>query len=122
MILLTSPTDVLHLTLSPAVTLDVNASFMDHLGTVVTPGRQNTPGTTQTDIDVVGSPAAGVQRSVKTLNIINTDPINTTQLSVKHSDGTTIVELRKVSLLPNERLFYIEGQWFKCFDATGAIK
>lgn len=119
MLLLTSTSDLIQVVTGSAVTVDVHASWIDFTATTQTPGRTNTPITTATTITVVSSPAASTQRNVKRLMVRNKSGSGC-DVTVKHTDGTTAVELFKVSLLSKETLsFDEEGFWV--FDASGAI-
>lgn len=122
MLLLTSSQDVIHLVISPPITLDVHASYLDHNGTTTTPGRQNTQTTTETDVDVVNAPSGTVKRSVKTLHVRNAHATDPTTVQVQHKGGGVTAELRKVTLLAGEKLAFVEGQGFRVYDADGAVK
>lgn len=119
MLFLTSTSDKITLDLSPAATTDVEASFMDSVGSVVTPGRQTTKTVAETSIDIVSPPAGGAARNVKELTLRNRSGGSVT-LTVKHTDGTTAVELAKRTLLSSQSMSYVEGQGWRMFDVDGA--
>ncbi len=123
MILLTSTTDKLSVVSGSAVTVDVHASWVDYTTSAVTPGRTNTAITTAATTDIVAAPAASTYRNVKTLHIRNKHATSTNLITVRHTDGTTIVELFSYSLLAGQVLSYIEGVGFSvsAVPATTAI-
>jgi hypothetical protein len=122
MLFLASVSDKVSLAVSPGVALDVHASFMDSLGSTVTPGRENTKTTTETAVDVVLAPPASTVRSVKTLHIMNKEVSAPADVTVEHRDGVSVIELSKATLAAGEKLQYVEGQGFRVYDADGAIK
>lgn len=122
MIILSSTSDKLQVVTSAAVTVDVHASWMDYNGTTVTPSRTNSAITTATTTDVVASPGASTQRNVKSLHIRNKHASTSTGVTVKHTDGTTVVELYQTTLFAGEMLEYVEGQGFRVYDANGQPK
>jgi hypothetical protein len=113
MLLLTSTSDIIRVVTGSAADVDVHASWVDNLSTVITPGRTNTaPITTATTTTVVAAPAASTQRNVKALYLHNTSPIVTTTLTVQHFDGTNSIDLVNCTLLPDEHLNLTEdGRW-----------
>jgi hypothetical protein len=120
MLLLTSTSDKLQVVTSAAVSLDVQASYVDVSGSTVTTNRQNTVIVTATTTDVVPSPAASTARNVKHVSARARGGANT--VTIKHTDGTNPVELIKVALLQDETLVFNDGTGFQVFDATGAVK
>ena len=121
MINLTSTSDILRVVTTSAAQIEVHASWVDFDGTVITPGRTNTPHiTTATTTTVVASPAAATQRNVKHLNITNDHASLSCVVTVEHSDGTTIIEMMAFTLLPGENMILNEeGRWAHR-DAQGA--
>jgi hypothetical protein len=108
MLILASNTDLLQVITGNAGMVDVHASWMDNVAGAVVPGRTNTAGITTAGVTtVVGSPAVGVFRSVKTLHVFNRGNATAT-VTVVHTDGTTAVELHKVSLPKDSSLQYID--------------
>jgi hypothetical protein len=111
MLLLTGTAHLIRVITGAASDIEVHASWMDNNAGTITPGSTNTASiTTATTTTVVGSPASGVQRNVKHLNITNNHATASCQVEVDHTDGTNPVELFGVTLLPGENLV---------FDATG---
>jgi len=98
MILLTSTADQLQLVTSAAATVDVHTTWVDTLGATVTPGRTNTNISTAATTTVTGSPAGSTQRNVKTLHVRNRHASLATDVTVQHTDGTTLVRLFKTTL------------------------
>jgi hypothetical protein len=121
MLLLTSTSDKLQVVTSAAVALDVQASYVDVSGTTVTTNRQNTVIVTATTTDVVPSPG-GVEHVAEREARFGAARGGANTVTIKHTDGTVVVELIKVSLLQDETLVFNDGTGFQVFDATGAIK
>lgn len=112
MLLLVSTSDKIQVTQTTARTLDIHASWVDHASGTVTPGRTNTLMTTAATADVVAAPAASTQRNIQTLVVRNRDTISAT-VTIKHTDGTTTVELFAGVLLPSEQVLFIDGAGFQ---------
>jgi hypothetical protein len=112
-LLLVSTSDKLQVVTGSAVTTDVHASAVDVDGSgVITTYRKNSAITTAVTTDVVVSPGSGVTRNVKTLTIRNKHATSTVDVTVQHTDGTTVVELVKTTLLAGESLLYLEDVGF----------
>jgi hypothetical protein len=122
MLLLASTGDLLRVVTSAAVTTDVHASWCDLSGGTVTPGRTNTAISTATTTTVVGSPAAATYRTVKSLTVRNRHATTAQTVTLKHTDGSTDVELIKVTLAAGECLHYHEAAGFWIADSQGASK
>jgi hypothetical protein len=112
MLILASSSDKLQLTTGVAGSIDVHASWMDNVAGAVGPGRTNTATiTTAATTDIVGAPAAGTQRNVKTLHVRNRGAA-ANDVTVQHTDGSNVVTLQKISLLPGYTLEYIDEVGF----------
>lgn len=115
---------LIQLTTSAAQEIMVQASYADYNGTVtpttVTPGTLNTTISTATTTTVVGSPASNIQRNIKRLSFFNTGSA-ANNLTVQHTDGTTPVTLKNVTLQASETLTYTEETDFTHANASGAI-
>lgn len=120
MILLTSTGDLLQIVTSGTAALDVQASYVDATTSTVTPDRKNTAITTATTTSVVLSPAASTQRNVKYVSIRNRDASAANTVTVRHTDGATVVELVKFSLLAGYTLVYEDGPGWYLVDTSGA--
>jgi hypothetical protein len=107
MLLLVSTSDKLQVVTSSAGIIDVHASWMDNIAGSVAPGRTNTNISTAATIDVVASPAASTQRNIKTLHIRNRGIANNT-ITIQHTDGTTVSQLYRTALVPEQTLQYID--------------
>lgn len=118
MLFLSSISDVINITLAPAAALDVHVSFMDHAGTVVTPGRQDTKTTVEVTKNIVDAPAVNVIRSVKTIHVRNVSG-GAVVVRVFHKDGVTDAQLIRVSLLDQWSLHFVEGVGFRVLDENG---
>jgi hypothetical protein len=114
MLLLTSPADQLQIVTSAASTIHVHATWVDtNTSTgVITPGRTNTTISTAATTSVAGSPAAGVQRNVKTLHIRNNHATIACDVTVQLTDGTVTSQLYKRSLLSAGALQYTDQGGF----------
>lgn len=122
MLLLASTADLLQIVTSAAVTVDVHASWVDLNGSTVTPGRTNTAISTAATTTVVGSPASSTYRTVKSLTVRNRHASTAQDVTLNHTDGTTSVELIKVTLAAGECLHYHEAAGFWISDAFGRVK
>lgn len=112
MLILASASDKLQIITGSAGTIDVHVSWMDNVAGSVALGRTNTANiTTATITDVVASPAAGSQRNIKTMHVHNRGIVNN-DITVVHTDGTTPVQLHKVTLVPAGSLEYIDEVGF----------
>lgn len=112
MILLTSTTDKLQLVTGSAVTVDVHVSWVDYTTSAVTPGSKPYNISTATTTDIVLAPAASTYRNVKTVHIRNRHATTSVAVTVQHTDGTTVAELAKYTLLAGQELSYVEGSGF----------
>lgn len=119
MLLLASTSDLLTLTSSGTSALDVQACAVD-VGLTGRPAgyRKNTAITTATDTTVVVSPSSNVLRTVKTLSVRNKGA-GTQVVTVKHTDGTTEVEIIEATLGPDTSLQYHEAAGWWVTDSQG---
>lgn len=122
MLLLASTADLLRIVTSAAVTVDVHASWVDLNGSTVTPGRTNTAISTATTTTVVASPGSSTYRTVKSLTVRNRHATTAQDVTINHTDGTTSVELIKVTLSAGECLHYHEAAGFWISDTFGRVK
>ncbi len=121
MILLTGTNDAVVITPSSTQVLHIQASYVDLNGSTVTPGRTNTIYSTASQTNIVGSPASSTQRTVKFLSIQNTGASAET-ITVGHTDGSTLVQLQKISLTAGYTLVYNEGSGWTLYDSSGNIQ
>ena len=120
MIILASTADLVRVVTSHSALVEVHASYVDLNGTTVTPGRLNTLISTATTTTVVASPASSTVRNIKHLNITNDHASQSCNVTVEHTDGTTVIELMAFTLLPGENMILNEeGRWAHR-DAQGA--
>lgn len=121
MLNLSSTSDIVRVITGSAASIECHASWVDLIGTTVTPGRTNTPNiTTATTTTVVAAPAASTVRNVKGLYITNVHASASTRVTVEHFDGTNPAEMMGFILLPGENMtFSEEGRWTHR-DAQGA--
>lgn len=112
MLILASTTDKLQLITGATGNINVHVSWMDNVSGAIGPGRTNTPPITMaTTTDIVAPPAAGIFRNVKTVHIRNT-AATVNDVTVRHTDGTTPVDLYKISLPAGATLSYIDEVGF----------
>ena len=121
MILLASTSDLLRVTTSAAGDIDVHCSWVDLASGASTPGRTNTNITSATTTTITASPASSTYRTVKTVQIRNAHATTAQDLTIVHTDGTTAVELCKVTLSAGWTLHYDEHAGWSVKDTTGAI-
>lgn len=122
MLNLASTSDVLKVVTGSALNTDVHASWVDLSGTTPTPGRTNTAIASAATTNVVAAPSASTVRNVKTLLVRNKDASSSNAITVQHFDGTTTVDLFKVTGLgPGCSLSYNENDGFTVTDANGAL-
>jgi hypothetical protein len=122
MLLLTSTSDKVQAITSGTANIDVHADWVDNASGVVTPGRTNTAISSATTTDVVAAPASSTQRNVKNMTFRNKHASSSQTLTVQHTDGTTVVELIKITLLAGEILVWNDGAGFRVYDAAGGAK
>lgn len=123
MLLLTSTSDKVQLVTSAAGDIDVHATWVDNASGTITPGRTNTGAiTTATTTDVVGSPGASTQRNVQSLIVNNVHASVTNTVTVRHTDGSTPVDLIVISLAAGETLQFIDGVGWQVLASSGAAK
>ena len=121
MLLLTSTSDIVTVITSAAASIVTHVSYVDNNSGTVTPARTNTAAiNTATTTTVVASPASGVQRNVKFLSLANVSGSVTTNVTVSHSDGTNVIELISVALLPSESLSFSSTGVWSHLDSNGA--
>lgn len=119
MLLLVSTSDKVQLVTTGTANISVHASYVDLSGSTVTPGRLNTLISSAATTDVVSSPGASTQRTVKTLHIRNTHASSSNTVTVQHTDGTTVANLISCALPAGWALHYDEGAGFEVLDNQG---
>lgn len=122
MLLLTSTSDKIQIVTAQASDIDVHADWIDLASGATTPGRTNTSITTATTTDVVAAPAASTVRNVKSLYIGNAHASTACTVTIQHTDGTTVIELEKVTLLAGERIALRDNVPTRVVDANGVEK
>jgi hypothetical protein len=119
MLLLNSTSDVIRVITSGTADIDIHASYVDLSGSTVTPGRTNSAVASATTTTAVPAPGASTARTVKTLTVRNKHASTANTITISHYDGTTAVELLKLSLTAGWAIHYDEGDGFEIFDSTG---
>lgn len=123
MLLLTSTSDKIQVITSAVGDVEVHATWVDNASGTITPGRTNTPSiTTAATTDVVASPAASTQRNVQSLVIRNAHASVSNTVTVRHTDGTTTVDVFRTTLAPDEVIQFLDGVGFQVLASTGALK
>jgi hypothetical protein len=122
-VLLASTSDKIRLTtLTNGINVDVHASYSDQNGSTITFSRLNTLIATNTTTDVVLAPASSTVRKVKLLTVRNRDASLAQDVTVIHTDGTTAIELIKVTLSAGDVLHFDERRGFRVLDSQGRLK
>lgn len=125
MLLLTTTASIIQVVTGAAgASIECHASWMDRdgAGTTFTPGSWNPPAiTTATTIELVASPASGVARNVKNINITNVHPTVASPVTVIHTNGTSASDLMGVTLLPGENLIFTENGEWRHHDTQGGV-
>lgn len=111
MIILASTSDKLQIVTGSAGSIDAHVSWLDNTSGALAVSRGNAAITTATTTDIVASPASGVQRNVRSLYIRNKGG-GSNAITVKHTDGTTAVELYKATLAADGQMQYNDGIGF----------
>lgn len=121
MITLTATTHILELTTGSATNVDVFISYADHTSSGATLGDQQTLITTATTTTILAAPGASTQRQVKTVIVSNTSASSNAVVVKKDISGTEY-DLFTATLGPNESLHFTDGQGWKVYTNSGAIK
>lgn len=113
MLILTATTDKLQLVTENSQALAVHASVADHtLSTDNFEAKvQNTSISSATTTDIVGAPASGDTRNIKTLVVTN-NGTSPNVVTVRYNANGTTYDLFKTCLIPNGELFYAERMGF----------
>jgi hypothetical protein len=118
---LTSTSDIIRVVTGSAVAnIEVSASWVDLTSSAATPGRTLTEISTATTTTVVAAPAASTYRNVRHLNIINNNASASCAVTVQHFDGTTSIDIEKVTLKAGESLVICEDGEFRHLTPYGA--
>jgi len=120
-IILASTSDKIQIACSGTTDVDIHASYVDLASGAVTPGRKNTNVTGTSATDIVAAPGASTYRSVKTIAASNTHA-NSVDVTVTHLDGTTTVELTKVTLPSGSALHYDQHAGWRVLDSRGRVR
>jgi hypothetical protein len=103
--------------------LPFTATYIDHdpaaPSTTLTPADGQTNNTTA--VTMVSAPAVGIQRTIKRVNVYNADTAQATVTIRINNGGTMRVQLT-VTIQTGERIEYEDGEGFRVFTVTGAVK
>lgn len=117
---LASTSDILRIVTGQAVsTIGVQAAWVDFASGTATPGRTNTNITTATTTTVVGSPAASTVRNVTSLMVENKHATSSCVVTIQHFDGTTSVDIEKITLLAGEQFNLLDSGEIVHKNSTG---
>jgi hypothetical protein len=122
MLLLTSTSDKIQAVTTGTADISVHATFVDNSSGSVTGDRKNTNVAAAATTDIVAAPGASIQRNVKHLSIRNKHATASQTVTLQHTDGTTVVELFKCTLLAGEELVFNDGTGFMVHDSAGGVK
>lgn len=125
MILLTGTADLLNILTGGAQSVDWNCSWNDMNYTAGTflPGSAEGNIAAAATTNIVGAPAASVQRQIKFLSLTNKDATNPVAITVIKSSGGTGYNLTGAWSIPaGWTLYYLDGQGFVVQNASGAIQ
>lgn len=111
MLLLIGTTDKLQV-ITTAGTVDVQASWLDYNGTIVTTGSTPTAISGGATTDVVATPASSTTRNVKELHLRNKHASAATDITIQVNRSATVYEIYKETLQAGESLHYLEGVGF----------
>jgi len=124
MIILSETTDNLQIVLGGAITtnqLQCFTSWRDRTSTTFVAGRTVTNTNSTTDVTLAAAPAASTQRIVDFISVFNNDTVNAT-VTIKLDANGTEYKLFVTTLATGEKIEYQEGQGFKVFANSGAVK
>lgn len=124
MIILSETTDSLRAVLGGAITtnqLPCYTSWRDRTATTFVAGRTVINTNNTTNVTIAAAPTASTQRIVDFISIHNRDTVNATVTIKLDANGTEYI-LFVTTLAAGEKLEYQEGQGFKVFANSGAIK
>lgn len=118
---LASTSDIIRIVTGSAVTtIGVEAAWVDNDSGTYTPGRTNTAITGATTTTVVASPSGSTVRNVKTLQITNNHATSSCVITIQHYDGTTSIDIEKITLYAGEQFCMAEdGEWRHLTAAGG---
>jgi hypothetical protein len=120
MLLLAGTSALIQVVTSAAQEIMVHCSYADNASGTITPNTQNTTIATATTTTVVPSPSSSVERNIKHLSFYN-DGSAANTLTVQHTDGTTLVTLKAVTLNAGECLLYDEGDGWSRYNSSGML-
>lgn len=125
MLLLTTATDFLELQSGSPVSTDWTASWVDtnYAAGQLVPGSAQGNVTTAGTIVIVGAPAAGFERQLKYLSVVNRDPLLLqTAIVDKNSGGVAASLTGPIALSPGDSLQYVDSRGFSVLTAQGQEK
>jgi len=115
MLVLTANTDKISLITSSGADIAVVASYIERdstSGAVGVADRQLSKPLTATTTTIVGGPATGTTRNIKSIFMKNLDASVSNDLTVQLDQNATLYEMYKCTLLAGETLEYIDGMGF----------
>lgn len=124
MIILSNITDSLNIVLGGNVStnqLQCFASWRDRTSTTFEANRSVINTNNTSPIGLVSSPPDTVQRIIDFVSVYNNDTQNAVVTIKYNANGQEFI-IKKVTLAPTETLEYQEGQGWKVYASTGAVK
>ena len=125
MITLSSVTDKLQVVLSGSVAANqmaCYASFKDtKSGQTLIPDRSVALTNNTTAVDVVGAPAANIQRGIDEVSVVNSDT-SAGEVTVRYNADGTVYSLAKFTLAAGEKLEYTTQNGWRVLATSGAVK
>lgn len=124
MILLKATNETLEITTSSVADIDYSISYIDVTTTTFVPSTNEGKILSATTTTVLSAPAASTQRQIKLITITNRHASTSNTVLVKKDIATTneYYLTPTATLLAGEVMQYVDGQGWKYYSATGAIK
>jgi hypothetical protein len=123
--ILSTSSDVLQVVTDAAVAVDVNVDYSDRSGVYANLGRLDTAISTATTTSVLTGPAAvnnGFVRQVDFLSARNKSTTTSVTVTVRHTDGTTAVEVFKAVLAAGDGLVFTPQSGWSVRNSSGVTK
>ena len=118
MLLLTSTSDKIQVVTTAAGAIDMSADWVDNTTSAITPGRTLFGAVaTATTTDLVGSPAASTQRSVKFMSVYNESASVSNVITIIQTDGSASVTLWSGTLSSYESVIFDGNNFFRINSA-----
>jgi hypothetical protein len=122
MILLSNTASVLQIITGGPQVVAAHASWLDANGTNIAISGKNTQSSSAGTTVICPSPPVSTQRNIEFVSICNTDPTNPVNVTVEHTDGTTVSIFQQTFSLPAGATIFYEDQrgWYMLVSGTEA--